>query len=233
MNVKLVWVTPNADQMVSHMARVSNPEGQKRGDSAERLISYLIRKRHWSPFQMANICIEVNAPRDISRQILRHTSMHMADMPDFVGVQEFDGVQEFSQRYASVSELPEAELREARLQDTKNRQASIAVDDDALQAWWDMKQENILALTRETYAEALEKGMAKECARVVLPEGLTPSRLYLNGTVRSWLHYFMARSLSEGTQFEHALVADECLAIAKAECPVIMAAFDIYCKDGK
>lgn len=211
-DVKLVWVTPGADNLVAYMARVSAPANQANTETAPRLISYLIRNAHWSPFQMVNMCVEVNTTRDIGRQILRHSSFNF---------------QEFSQRYADVSALPAVELREARMQDRKNRQSSLRADDPGLQAWWNDAQREVLDLAQSKYQAALDRGVAKECARVVLPEGLTPSRLYMNGTMRSWLHYFQARSLAHGAQGEHADVAQACKRLAQECCPMIMEAYSL------
>lgn len=182
--IKLIWITPNAEQLVSDMARVSNPKNQ--GLPPGKLLAYCVRNAHWSIFEMANACFEINTTRDIARQILRHRSFSF---------------QEFSQRYASVDELSDAPLREARLQDHKNRQNSIEVDDPELQDWWFSAQASVTQHTRDTYRQALERGIAKEVARSVLPEGLTMSRMYMNGTLRSWMHFCQLRS-GNGTQKE-------------------------------
>ena len=180
-------------ELVAYCARVSNPANQHNMDTAEKLLGYLQKYKHWSPFEMANAVVEVESPRDIARQLLRHRSF---------------AFQEFSQRYADVTQLENAFcLRDLRMQDTKNRQNSIETDDTELVAWWTESQEEILALVKAKYGEALAKGIAKEVARVILPEGLTMSRLYVNGTIRSWIHYLDVR-IDEGvTQAEHVWLA--------------------------
>ncbi len=191
--VRLIGVTkpvvdfiPDSEGLVSYQARVSNPKNQDNFDTALGLLKFCAREGHWSVFQMVNAVIEIEAPRDISRQILRHQSM------DF---------QEFSQRYAEVEEDMFV-LREARLQDEKDRQNSFATDDTLLEDWWEVVQKEIASLVHKRYSEALERGIAKECARVILPEGNTMSRMYVNGTMRSWVHYCNLRG-SNGTQKEH------------------------------
>ena len=211
MNCKLIWVTPNADQLVAHMARVSAPQNQGNEATAPKLINYLIKHQHWSPFEMANMCLEINTTRDIARQLLRHRTFTF---------------QEFSQRYADVGELPEAPLREARLQDHKNRQSSIPTTDEVLSVWWKTAQDNIRASAETAYQIALEYGIAKEVARAVLPEGLTASRLYMNGTLRSWLH-FCALRRGNGTQKETRELADEAWEILREACPSICAAWEL------
>jgi thymidylate synthase (FAD) len=210
-NCKLIWVTPNADQLVAHMARVSAPQNQGNEATAPKLINYLIKHQHWSPFEMANMCLEINTTRDIARQLLRHRTFTF---------------QEFSQRYADVGELPEAPLREARLQDHKNRQSSIPTTDEVLSVWWKTAQDNIRASAETAYQIALEYGIAKEVARAVLPEGLTASRLYMNGTLRSWLH-FCALRRGNGTQKETRELADEAWEILREACPSICAAWEL------
>lgn len=183
----------DAKELITYCARVSNPSNQTNMDTAEKLINYLLKYRHWSPLEMANCVVEVECPRDIARQLLRHRSFSF---------------QEFSQRYADVTALGDSfVLREARLQDMKNRQNSIVTDDAELQGWWLEKQEEILGLVSDVYKRALEKGIAKECARVILPEGNTMSRLYVNGTVRSWIHYLQIRMEEGVTQQEHVILA--------------------------
>lgn len=183
----------DAKDLIAYCARVSNPKNQMNMDTADKLVAYLKRMKHWSPLDMANCVVEVEAPRDIMRQLLRHWSLRP---------------QEFSQRYQDVNELGNAFIiREARLQDTKNRQNSLATDDDELKQWWKESQEEILTVVRDKYSEAIERGIALECARVILPEGNTMSRAYFNGTIRSWIHYLDVR-LEEGvTQLEHVEVA--------------------------
>lgn len=202
-NTKLVWVTPNAEQLISDIARVSNPANQ--GLPPGKLLSYCVRNQHWSPFEMASACIEINTTRDIARQILRHRSFSF---------------QEFSQRYADVSVLPPAELSEARLQDHKNRQNSIQTDDVFVHRWWEARQKYLYDLVMQDYKEALNMGIAKEVARKLLPEGLTPSRMYMSGTIRSWIHYCQLRT-GNGTQKEHMEIAQQINEILRKELPFI------------
>jgi len=190
---------------IAYCARVSNPSNQNTSLTSEKLIRYLIKNQHWSPFEMVNVCLEIDTTRDIARQILRHRSFSF---------------QEFSQRYADASQLG-FEPREARYQDTKNRQNSteldLNIDDDRRLAYqWELMQNDLLKRIKETYGWALEKGIAKEQARTILPEGMTKSRMYMNGTLRSWIHYIQLRS-ANGTQKEHREVAIAC---AKAIEPV-------------
>jgi thymidylate synthase (FAD) len=182
----------NAQELVAYCARVSNPSNQTNTETSEKLIRYLIKHRHWSPLEMVSACLEIETTRDIARQILRHRSFSF---------------QEFSQRYA-VADLG-FEYKEARLQDTQNRQNSIATDDIELSAEWERRQSNLANDAADVYKWALENGIAKEQARAVLPEGITTSRLYMQGTLRSWLHYIELRSGPE-TQKEHRLIARAC-----------------------
>ena len=198
--VSLVWATPNGEQLIAYMARVSNPSNQDNPETASKLLKYLMKHNHWSPFEMVNVCMEIVTTRDIARQILRHRSFSF---------------QEFSQRYAVADEFY---LSEARLQDPKNRQNSIQTDDDDLQKYWDMQQRHVLQAAQDVYESALRVGIAKEQARKVLPEGLTVSRMYMNGTLRSWLHYVEIRC-DEGTQKEHREVAQQCKHILKMQFP--------------
>ena len=204
MNVSLIWVTPNAEQMVGKIARVSNPSNQNNTDVA-RLLAYCIRNQHWSIFEMVNACVEINTTRDIGRQILRHRSFTF---------------QEFSQRYADVTYFPEAEPRETRLQDTKNRQSSLDTNDLSLKQWWGDVQHQTYATAMGHYQEALIKGIAKEQARALLPEGLTPTRMYMSGTLRSWIHYINLRTGPE-TQKEHREVAQACEDVLKPVFPTV------------
>jgi len=184
----------DAQELIAYCARVSNPSNQLNTDTSEKLIRYLVKHQHWSPLEMVSACIEITTTRDIARQILRHRSFSF---------------QEFSQRYADPTKDLSFVLREARLQDPKNRQNSIASTDTELQAWWDAKQKWIIEQSKIAYTEAIDKGIAKEQARAVLPEGLTESRLYMNGTLRSWIHFIELRS-ANGTQLEHQEVAIAC-----------------------
>lgn len=199
-DVKIVALTyplmqdMGAQDFVAYCARVSNPANQHNTETSERLLRYLVRNQHWSPFEMVNVVMEVNTTRDIARQILRHRSFSF---------------QEFSQRYASVDELmDEAPMayREARVQHPTNRQKSIPTDSANLMLQWQDIQEAVYQRAMHEYGVALQLGIAKEQARVLLPEGLTPSRLYMNGTLRSWIHYCQLR-MGNGTQAEHAEVA--------------------------
>lgn len=185
--------------LVAYCARVSNPANQSNMATGEKLVRYLMKHEHWSPLEMVSICLEIETTRDIARQILRHRSFSF---------------QEFSQRYA-VADIG-AEVREARLQDKKNRQNSVDTDDTKLIEEWADRQELLIAHAKDTYNWALDNGIAKEQARAVLPEGNTKSRMYMNGTVRSWIHYVQLRG-ANGTQKEHQQVA---LACAKAIAPV-------------
>jgi thymidylate synthase (FAD) len=216
MNVKLVGVTApyaghnSAEDLIVHMARVSNPSNQGMNSDPARLIRYLIKNQHWSPFEMVNVVMEINTTRDIARQILRHRSFSF---------------QEFSQRYADPTKDLGFELREARLQDTKNRQNSIETDDNELQSEWKTKQVNLIAEAKAAYDWAISNGIAKEQARVVLPEGNTQSRMYMNGTLRSWVHYCQLR-MENGTQKEHAEVAAACWKIIADKFPNVVAALE-------
>jgi thymidylate synthase (FAD) len=208
MNVKLVSYTQGADgknllEQVAYAARVSNPANQNNNDSAEKLVRYLIKHQHWSPLEMVNVCLEIETTRDIARQILRHRSFSF---------------QEFSQRYAEAD--LGWEFKEARLQDLKNRQNSIITDDTALQMNWETQQDYVLLAAQKAYRWAIEKGIAKEQARAVLPEGITVSRLYMNGTLRSWVHYIQLRSGVE-TQKEHREIALACATAIESIFPMI------------
>jgi thymidylate synthase (FAD) len=202
MKVSLVWVTPEAEEKVAYMARVSNPANQDNKATAPKLLRYLMNNKHWSPFEMVNVCMEIECTRDIARQILRHRSFSF---------------QEFSQRYG---EAVDWEYGEARLQDDKNRQNSLPTQDRELQRWWDDQQRSLVAQARGVYGAALNNGIAKEVARKILPEGLTMSRMYMNGTLRSWMHYVDIRC-DAATQKEHREIADKCKAILTEQFPSI------------
>ena len=209
MTVKLISYTQGVDgknllEQVAYVARVSNPANQNSNETAEKLVRYLIKNKHWSPLEMVNVCLEINTTRDIARQILRHRSFSF---------------QEFSQRYA-VADL-EFVTREARLQDSKNRQNSIETSDDELNEWWKITQNMVATIVRDAYQDALSKGIAKEQARAVLPEGMTKSRLYVNGTLRSHLHYIELRT-KPGTQKEHMDVAFEWAKAIEPIFPMVM-----------
>jgi thymidylate synthase (FAD) len=216
MKVKLIGVTApyaghnSAEDMIVYMARVSNPSNQGMNSDPARLIRYLIKNQHFSPFEMVNVVMEISTTRDIARQILRHRSFSF---------------QEFSQRYADPTKDLGFELREARLQDTKNRQNSIETDNYALKTLWEEQQRFIIDSAKSAYDWAIENGIAKEQARVVLPEGNTQSRMYMNGTLRSWIHYCQLR-MENGTQKEHAEVATECWKIITDKFPNVAAALE-------
>ena len=184
----------DVQDLIAYCARVSNPDNQNNSDTAKKLIKYLIKHKHWSPLEMASACLEIETTRDIGRQILRHRSFSF---------------QEFSQRYADPTKSLDFEIREARFQDTKNRQNSIPAteDDYELVSKWNEKQKGVIRVANEAYGWAIENGIAKEQARAVLPEGNTVSRLYVNGTLRSWVHYIELRG-ANGTQLEHIEIAN-------------------------
>jgi thymidylate synthase (FAD) len=190
-------------EMIAFCARVSNPANQNNNDTSENLLRYLMKHHHWSPFEMCSICLEIVTTRDIARQILRHRSFSF---------------QEFSQRYAVVNDS--FVTKEARLQDHKNRQNSISIQDTDLQNEWEEKQRQISEHSNEIYNWALEKGIAKEQARAVLPEGMTTSKLYMNGTIRSWIHYIQLRT-GQDTQKEHREVAYACAQSISTVFPLI------------
>lgn len=191
-------------ELVAFCARVSNPSNQTNMETSEKLIKYLVKNKHWSPLEMVSVCLEVQTTRDIARQMLRHRSFSF---------------QEFSQRYADPTKDLNFVLREARLQDTKNRQNSIETDDRDLREEWNMRQMEVINLVKKHYAWATEKGIAKEQARAILPEGNTESRLYMNGTLRSWIHYIELRS-GNGTQKEHMDIALACAKVIAEVFPL-------------
>ena len=201
------WATPDIDKNIAQIARVSNPSNQMNSETSEKLIKYLIRHKHWSPLEMVNVCLEINTTRDIAHQIVRHRSFSF---------------QEFSQRYADPKEFGEQFVtREARLQDTKNRQNSIELDiDSELHYEWEIEQRKVIDKAKEVYEWAIKNGIAKEQARVVLPEGCTKTRLYMNGTLRSWVHYIDLRG-ANGTQKEHMEIAHACATVIGKVFPLI------------
>jgi thymidylate synthase (FAD) len=220
MNVKLISYTQPSQEMVEEglkeaqdliafCARVSNPANQYNTETAEKLVLFLIKNAHWSPLEMVNIVLEIETTRDIARQIIRHRSFSF---------------QEFSQRYADPTKLFEFELREARLQDPNNRQNSISLDDsqqnNMLKLQWEVRQKMVIEKALEIYKWAIENGIAKEQARAVLPEGLTLTRLYMNGTLRSWIHYIMLRK-ENGTQKEHMEIAKLCAEVITKVFPLV------------
>ena len=198
----------NMQDLVAFCARVSNPGNQSNKETSEKLIRYLIKNQHWSPLEMVSVCLEIETTRDIARQMLRHRSFSF---------------QEFSQRYADPTKELEFVLRDCRFQDTKNRQNSIPCNGSLGQALisdeWKRKQKILIALAKETYEWAVKQGIAKEQARAVLPEGNTVSRLYMNGTLRSWIHYIQLRS-ANGTQKEHIEIAKKCAEVIAKVFPM-------------
>jgi len=215
MNVRMVSYSKPSEEMfneglvdvqelVAFCARVSNPSNQFNTETSEKLIKYLIKHQHWSPLEMVSACLEIETTRDIARQILRHRSFSF---------------QEFSQRYADPTKDLSFVLREARLQDTKNRQNSVENTNLALAAWWEERQKRVIEEAKNAYEWAITNGIAKEQARAVLPEGLTVSRLYMNGTLRSWIHFIELRS-ANGTQKEHQEVARQCAKVIAEVFPL-------------
>ena len=205
--VNLIHSTPNGDDLVAYMARVSNPNNQNNTETSARLIKYLIKHKHWSPFEMVNMCVEINTTRSIAAQILRHRSFSF---------------QEFSQRYAEVTAKPEALV--VRRQDLKNRQSSIDDVDPYTVQDFQIKAQQVYDLSYGLYNEMLAAGIAKECAREVLPLS-APTKLYMNGTLRSWIHYCQLRC-SNGTQLEHKMIADECKKLIFKCFPEVYAALE-------
>lgn len=193
-----------AQDLIAFCARVSNPSNQNNTETSEKLIRYLIKHKHWSPLEMVSVCLEIETTRDIARQILRHRSFSF---------------QEFSQRYADPTQDLSFVLREARLQDINNRQNSIENDDIRLQENWETQQDYVLHAAQKAYRWAINHGIAKEQARAVLPEGLTVSRMYMNGTLRSWVHFIELRS-EGGTQKEHREIAIECAKVISKVFPM-------------
>jgi len=200
-------------ELIAYCARVSNPGNQNNSRTSRKLLEYMIKHKHWSPFEMVNVCLEIVTTRDIGRQILRHRSFSF---------------QEFSQRYADPTDAQSGltyEIRECRLQDPENRQNSTSIDDDDIEQkylahTWAKKQKEVIAQCDEVYSWAIKNGIAKEQARAVLPEGLTTSRMYVNGTLRSWIHYIEVRS-NNGTQKEHMLIAQACAAVIAKIFPLM------------
>ena len=199
-----------AEELVAYCARVSNPSNQVSNQNVDKLIRYCIKNQHWSIFEMVNITISISTTRDIARQILRHRSF---------------AFQEFSQRYADPTKDLGFELREVRLQDTKNRQNSIDTDDKELQSKWNLMQQTLINNAEHAYNWAIDNGIAKEQARAVLPEGNTQSRMYMNGTLRSWIHYCELRR-SNGTQKEHMEIANDCWKIIAEKFPNVALALE-------
>jgi thymidylate synthase (FAD) len=194
----------DAQELVAFCARVSNPSNQLNTETSEKLINYLIKNAHWSPLEMVSVCLEIETTRDIARQILRHRSFSF---------------QEFSQRYANPVKDLEFEIRAARLQDDKNRQNSVETDNENIISKWNDLQEEVIETSKKAYNWAIEAGIAKEQARSVLPEGNTLSRLYMNGTLRSWIHYIQLRA-ANGTQKEHMEIAKACAEVINIIFPM-------------
>ena len=215
MSVSLVGMTQpsaatgcfTANQLIAYVARVSNPENQNNDKTASKLLKYLIKHEHWSPFEMVSATLEIKTTRDISRQIIRHRSFSF---------------QEFSQRYAESTNF---ETRECRLQDPTNRQNSIETEDRELAEWWSMVQKELIQKSKLIYQTALDHGIAKEQARAVLPEGNTETTLYMSGTLRSWIHYCKLRR-SNGTQKEHMIIADQCWDVLSQHFPDVAKAVE-------
>ena len=214
MNVKLIsfsqapegWDGYDCQELIAYCARVSNPSNQMNKETSEKLIKYLIKHKHWSPLEMVNVCLEINTTRDIAHQIVRHRSFRF---------------QEFSQRYANPQDMEEAfTYREPRLQDTKNRQNSIEVQNTQLEMDWGRHQKKVLETAKEAYDWAIQAGIAKEQARVVLPEGLTKTRLYMNGRLRSWVHYIELGG-ENVSQKEHMEIAHECAKVISEVFPLV------------
>ena len=200
----------NVQDLIAFCARVSNPANQMNTETSAKLLNYLAKHKHWSPFEMVSACLEIETTRDIAHQIVRHRSFSF---------------QEFSQRYANPSEMGDMfVIREARLQDEKNRQNSIETEDETLQDRWEEMQQNVMYAAGTAYKWAIENGIAKEQARAVLPEGLTKTRLYMNGTLRSWMHYIELRG-ANGTQKEHMEIAHAC---AKVIAEIFPLADELY-----
>ena len=195
----------SVQDLIAYCARVSNPSGQNNTETSAKLIKYLVKNKHWSPLEMVSACLEIETTRDIARQILRHRSFSF---------------QEFSQRYADPTKDLEFETKEARLQDKTNRQNSVETENVELHHQWLDIQDNVIKTSKKAYEWAIENGIAKEQARAVLPEGLTLSRLYMNGTLRSWVHYIELRS-ANGTQKEHMLIAKECANVIASIFPLM------------
>ena len=215
MHVKLISYTKPVEdvpvksvhELIAYVARVSNPSNQINNETSEKLIKYLKKHKHWSPFEMVDVTLEIETTRDIARQMLRHRSFSF---------------QEFSQRYAEVSALGDMfEYSEVRMQDPKNRQNSIAGAEEELRIYWEDMQRAVINTCEEVYKKALERGIAKEVARKVLPEGLTKSRLYMKGSIRSWIHYLEVRGPGSGTQKEHMQVAECILKVISEVFPVV------------
>ncbi len=207
MSVRIQWATPEVDRQILYIARISNPDNQDSTDTG--LLRYCMRHGHVSPFEMTNTCLEINTTRDIARQILRHRSFSF---------------QEFSQRYADVNLLGDMVERDCRMQDTKNRQNSLECDNDLLNEIWPEVQSAVWGIAIDAYNNALANGIAKEQARALLPEGLTPSRMYMNGNMRSWVHYLKQR-LDPTTQKEHRMIAAQVLEQLRTVAPITMSAF--------
>ena len=222
MNVKLIGITRPVDSdygdtsadIVAYCARVSNPKNQKNFTTGPKLLSYMIREGHWSPFEMVHLTIEIETTRDIARQILRHRSF---------------AFQEFSQRYADPTKELSFVERQARLQDPKNRQNSVETDDIRIKETWKVRQAEVIDRVKKEYRWAIENGLAKEQARAILPEGLIQSRLYMAGNLRSWIHYCQLR-MGNGTQLEHTEIAVECWKILGKEFPEVIAAVEQLCE---
>ena len=208
--VSLIHITPNAEELISYMARVSNPSNQNNTETSAKLIKYLIDHQHWSPFEMVNMCVEIETTRSIAAQILRHRSFSF---------------QEFSQRYSDVSNIGTPVIPALRRQDTKNRQNSIDDLHQSSKEFFERKIEHLFSECQDVYKQLIEAGVAKECAREVLPLA-TPTRLYMNGTIRSWIHYCQLRC-GNGTQEEHRIIATDVYKLLQEHLPSVCTAFTV------
>lgn len=209
-STKLVHITPNAEELIAYMARVSNPANQNNTETSQRLIRYLIEHKHWSPFEMVNMCVEINTTRSVAAQILRHRSFSF---------------QEFSQRYSDISSIGTPAIPALRRQDTKNRQNSIDDLHQSSKEFFERKIEHLFSECQDVYKQLIEAGVAKECARDVLPLA-TPTRLYMNGTIRSWIHYCQLRC-ANGTQLEHRMIANGAYKLLQEHLPNVCAVLDV------
>ena len=210
MDVKLLWTTPNGDNLLSYMARVSSPLNQHNYETAPKLISYLIRNKHWSPFEMVHACVEIETTRDMSRELLRHHSFRF---------------QEFSQRYANPLGTTDFVSRETRMQDMDNRQSSLPCDNEGTDAWWKSAQFAVSEMIKSFYIKALDHNIAKEVARTILPEGMTPTKLYMVGSIRSWIHFWDART-HESVQKENQEIANLSKEIILEKFPIVKEALN-------
>jgi len=209
--LKLAWHTQDGDGLIAYMARVSNPDNQDNKGTEEKLLKYLIKNKHWSPFEMVHACVEIETTRDIGRELLRHRSFSF---------------QEFSQRYADPTQHMDMVHREARVQHPTNRQASLPCEEDEVRTWWEDMQSAIEYYSYNAYTEALKKGVAKEVARAILPEGMTPTKLYMVGSIRSWIHFWDVR-IHEAAQKEMRELAIDTRNVILDKYPTVGRALDV------